>query len=230
MRLLMRNLPKKSEFQYFLRSVAIAAALLTCVLGISAGTDTAAGQAGTSEAKNQIAFQIQRLRQLPAAESADAANDLDALRQSSSSLDSGLLFASLYQLQSPFFDMVMQQYVSTAGDVHDMDAFEKEWQRAGAELSKEESALTEAKIRALPAAVRALVEANQLQSRTLYNAGHLYGQETGVQNGLAYNGLAKGMMEFAAWAAGLKFPAGAPSTIPSARNAAFTAFARAGLS
>ena len=38
-----------------------------------------------------------------------------------------------------------------------------------------------------------------------------------MQNGLAYNGLAKGMMEFAVWAAGLKFPAGAQSTIPSAR-------------
>lgn len=218
MRLHMRNLHKKSEFQYFFRRVAIVALVLAGVVGIAAATNAAIGQVGATEAKEQIASEIQRLQQLPAAKSADAANDLDALRQSSNSLDSGLLFASLYQLQSPFFDLVMQQYVSTAGDVHDMDAFEKEWQRAGAELSKEESALTEAKLRALPAAVRALVEANQLQSRTLYNAGHLYGQETGVQNGLAYNGLAKGMMEFAVWAAGLKFPAGSRSMVPSAGN------------
>ena len=142
---------------------------------------------------------------------------MDALRQSRTSLDSGLLLASLYQLQSPFINLVMQQYGSSTGEIHDMDAFEKEWQRAGAELSQEESALTEAKIRALPAAVRALVEANQLQSRTLYNAGHLYGQETGVQNGLAYNGLAKGMMEFAVWASGLEFPSEARPAIPSAR-------------
>lgn len=206
---------KVYEKLYRLRRFPISGLLVVSVLSLTSRINPAIGQ---SSAKDQIASEIQRFEQSPAAKTADASDDLAALRQSRSTLESGLIFASLYQLKSPFTDLAMQQYLGSKSDVKEMDAFEKEWRRIGAELTTEESALTDAKLRALPSAVRAIVESNQLQSRTLYEAGHLYGRETGVPNGLAYNGLAKGLMDFAVWAAELKFPSSPGSPAPSARN------------
>jgi len=211
----MRNAKKRSEFQYLFPGAVLAAMILAATLGIRASANPASGETG---AKEQIASEIRRLQQSPVAQTADAAPEAEALRGAQSALDSGLVLASLYQLQSPFANLAMEQYRNSTTEIKEAEAFEKEWQRVGKELTAEEASLQEKKLRELPAAVRALVDSRRMQSRTYFESGHLYARETGVPNGLAYNGLAKGLMEFAVWAAGLKFPGHANSSVPSARS------------
>ncbi|HVG34036.1 MAG TPA: hypothetical protein VM911_13185 [Pyrinomonadaceae bacterium] len=160
--------------------------------------------------RQQIAAQADQLESIlkaaPASE--QVTYDLQRLERARSALKSGYLYASLYYLQTVMAHAAGRQYVESKKELEKagFDAFEKEWQLLGPQLSQEEKGLTEARLNALPAAVRALVQTAQEQSRSYYQAGRLYARETTVPYGLHYIGEAKGLLAFANWGAGLRFP------------------------
>jgi hypothetical protein len=160
--------------------------------------------------KQQIAAQADQLERIlkaaPASE--QVTYDLQRLARARSALEAGYLYASLYYLQTVMADAVTEQYIESKKELEkgSFEAFEKEWQLLGPQLAREEKGLTEARLALLPAAVRALVEAAQEQSRSYYQAGRLYARETTVPYGLHYMGEAKGLLAFANWSAALHFP------------------------
>jgi hypothetical protein len=160
--------------------------------------------------KAQIAAQADQLERIlkaaPASE--EVRYDLQRLGRARSALEAGYLYASLYYLQTVMADAEALQYVGSKKELEKagFDLFEKEWQRLGPQLSAEEKNLTEARLAALPAAVRALVQAAQEKGRSYYQAGRLYARETTVPYGLHYIGEAQGLLAFANWSASLRFP------------------------
>ena len=160
--------------------------------------------------KEQIAAQIERMERIwkAAPTSEQTTYELQRLERSRKALQAGYLYASLYYLQTVMADAVTRQYTESRKELETagFDAFEKEWQKIGPQLKEEEKSLTDARLASLPAAVRALVEAAQEQSRTYYQAGRLYARETTVAYGLHYIGSAQGLLDFATWSAGLHFP------------------------
>lgn len=160
--------------------------------------------------KAQIAAQADQLERIlkAAPVSEQATYDLQRLARARKALEAGYLYASLYYLQGVMANAVAEQYIGSKKELEKagFDTFEKEWQLLGPQLSREEKSLTEARLNSLPAAVRALVQAAQEQSRSYYQAGRLYARETTVPYGLHYLGEAKGLLAFANWSAGLQFP------------------------
>ena len=162
------------------------------------------------EPRAQISLQIDRLehamKSAPASDS--SADEAASLQQVRKALDAGYVYASLYGLEPAMLNIATLQYtLSKVGlESKGLEAFEKEWQRVGTQLKAEEQGLTDAKLSSLPSAVRAMVEAAQVQSRTYYQAARLYGRETTPQYGLQYVGLSKGYLDFAVWCADLQFP------------------------
>lgn len=160
--------------------------------------------------EQQIAAQADRLERMlkavPASE--QVTYDLQRLERVRSALKAGHLYASLYYLRTVMAHAVAEQYLQSKKELEKagFDAFEKEWQLLGPQLSLEDKALTQSRLNALPAAVRALVQTAQEQSRSYYQAGRLYARETTVPYGLHYIGEAKGLLAFATWGAGLRFP------------------------
>jgi hypothetical protein len=160
--------------------------------------------------RQQIAAQADQLERIlkaaPASE--QVTYDLQRLERARKALEAGYLYASLYYLQTVMAHVVAQQYVESKKELEKagFDVFEKEWQRLGPELSREDKELTDARLNSLPAAVRALVQTAQEQSRSYYQAGRLYARETTVPYGLHYIGEAKGLLAFANWGADLRFP------------------------
>ncbi|MGB7622397.1 MAG: hypothetical protein WBN92_08620 [Terriglobia bacterium] len=163
------------------------------------------------EPRAQISLQIGRLEHAinSAPASDQSADDTASLQQARKGLDAGYVYASLYGLEPPMLHVATLQYTlsKNALESKGLDAFEEEWQRVGTQLNKEEQNLTGTRLSSLPSAVRALVEAAQVQSRTYYQAARLYGRETTTEYGLQYLGLSKGYLDFAVWCAQLHFPA-----------------------
>jgi hypothetical protein len=163
------------------------------------------------EPRAQISLQVGRLEHAinSAPASDQSADDTASLQQVRKGLDAGYLYASLYGLEPPMLHVATLQYTlsKSALESKGLDAFEEEWQRVGTHLNKEEQILTGTRLSSLPSAVRALVEAAQVQSRTYYQAARLYGRETTTEYGLQYIGLSKGYLDFAVWCAQLHFPA-----------------------
>ena len=160
--------------------------------------------------RQQIAAQADQLERIlkAAPTSEQVTYDLQRLARARKALEAGYLYASLYYLQAVMAHVVAEQYIGSQKELEKagFDLFEKEWQRLGPQLAQEEKEITEARLNSLPAAVRALVQNAQEQSRSYYQAGRLYARETTVPYGLHYIGEAKGLLAFAIWGAGLRFP------------------------
>ncbi|HEY8019604.1 MAG TPA: hypothetical protein VIH93_00795 [Thermoanaerobaculia bacterium] len=124
------------------------------------------------------------------------------------------LYAAIYELEEPIAEIAAERYAGSKREVAKagLAAFEAEWKAAGTELGAKRS---DADLSALPAAVRGMVQAARAQGEIYYRAARLYGEQAGPGSGLYYVGLAKGYLEYARFAAGLRFP---PAPPPSARS------------
>jgi hypothetical protein len=188
------------------------------VLGLCASCAGVPSLEGEQSGK-QIAAQIERLEHLlkaaPASE--QTAYELQRLQRSRRALEAGYLYASLYDLQPVMVEVATREYTESKRELDKagFDAFDREWQSVGLQLSQQDATLTEARVDALPAAVSALVQSAQEQSRSLYQAARLYGRETTTPYGLHYIGQAKGFLDFAVWSAGLPFPRSASAQQPA---------------
>lgn len=114
-------------------------------------------------------------------------------------LQSGQLYLGLYRLQPVWVEIMAQAYAASKAEIEQQgnDAFEKEWQRLGLELTEKEKRLAAASSGNSPAATDALVESALTQVRPYYQSGKLYGLNTTIRNGLFYMGLAPAHIDFA---------------------------------
>ena len=145
-------------------------------------------------------------------------NFVASVSRAKGEIESGRIFAALYRLQSPFSESEMRSYLASKSAISRLPQFETEWARAGKEISREDAGLDESRIAKLPAAARALVEVNRAEGRVFYKSALLYGRETEAGNGLAYVGLAKGNLDFAAWVSSLAFEPAGPSAARSPKS------------
>ena len=202
------------------------AALVLASCASCAGVPSSGGE----QAAKQIAARIEQLeRVLKAAPASEqTAYELQRLQRSRRALEAGYLYASLYDLQPLMVENATRQYTESKRELDQagFDVFDREWQSVGPQLSQQDKSLTKAGVDALPAAVRALVQSAQEQSRSLYQSARLYGRETTTPYGLHYIGQAKGFMDFAVWSAGLAFPRGPAGPVARAPEKEIAALER----
>jgi len=183
------------------------------LLGLALGLCLAVPGCRAEPPQAPIAAQIAGLeRTLAKLKPGAVSDDLRAARQA---LSAGYLYASLYDLEGPMAELAAMQQLGAKRGEQDLDAFEKDWQAAGPGLRRRATGLTAAKLGALPAAVRALVEGAAAQSDVYYRAARLYGEHAGAPSGRYYLGIAQGHLDFALFAAGLAFPPGERSAARS---------------
>ena len=133
---------------------------------------------------------------LPAAEQETFTTQFNRIERA---VQAGHVFLSLYLLQQPASLLPAYEYQKTKTEVEKsgLEAFEQEWRRLGSELNGKERRLTAAPAHRLPLAVKAIIERSLTQVQPHYQSGRLYGQQTTVDSGLFYLGLAKAQLEFA---------------------------------
>lgn len=137
------------------------------------------------------------------------------LDRSDRAAHAGHLFLSLHILQAaaPVITGYEFSRAQHALAQSGLAAFEQEWRRLGPVLAARQRKL--ATTAALPLAVQAFSERALTQVQPTYQASLLYGQETSVENGLFYLGLAQGHLAFAAFCRQLKFAPRAAALAPT---------------
>lgn len=172
-------------------------------------------------AAEQIGAESARLRQLlPTLKLSD--DQVSAYTTSINLIDSAVGSRNLYQamnyLQRTRVELMTHEYLKAHADIEKqgLTAFESEWSRVGKELAAREKSLAAKRNPQLPAAVRALVEASLTQVQPYYQSGRLYGQNTTINAGLYYIGLAPANLDFAVFCQQLKFDL--PKTSPKLKS------------
>jgi hypothetical protein len=138
----------------------------------------------------------------------------DLLKRAEDAIKANHLFLSLLRLQSLWARLGAQEYVESSAAIakHGEAAFESNWRKLGKELADKERRIAPAGIRQLPAVVRAFVQSSRHQSHAYYQSGLLYGQQTTLDNGHFYMGLARGYVDFSLFCLSLRFEA-APAVL-----------------
>ena len=110
--------------------------------------------------------------------------------------------------QNAWSSSTASTYVAARKDLQDaaMADFDARDYGRYCSLQAHEKRFAKARLDQLPAAVRALAESAELQSRAYYQAGLLYGREAGIRAGLYYVGLASGYLDYAEFCASLHTP------------------------
>jgi hypothetical protein len=141
----------------------------------------------------------------------DKAAYLTRISRSEDALRAGRLYVSLFNLQGLMTALSAHEYINSKEEIRKQGkaAFESDWRGLGKELAGKQKRIASA-LRTLPAAVRALVQASQHQSRVYYQSGRLYGLETTLDSGHYYMGLARGYLDFGLFCIALRFD-GAPA-------------------
>ena len=176
-------------------------------------------------AREQVQREITRLQEIIGSEPDSDQNwaqfkpeIVAILARANSALASQRIFMALEELGNADVELGAGESVTAGGTAAQrMLAFEAEWKRAGSALSDLEKRYGSASPGArIPAAVRALAEANLGQSRHLYEASLPYARATTIGDGLYYLGQARGAAEFAVFCAKLDF--GVASQPPGMRS------------
>jgi hypothetical protein len=179
------------------------------LLGLAACLACSGAQAPRAPIEARIAELEREIGPSRPANSAES----QGLRAAKQAVRAGYLFAAVYELEEPIAEIAAERYAREKRELAKagLAAFEGEWQAAGKELGAKHG---DAELRALPAAVRSLVEAARAQSEIYYRAARLYGEQAAPGSGLYYVGLARGYLDFANFAAGLRFPSAPQPSAP----------------
>jgi hypothetical protein len=161
-------------------------------------------------AREQILAEMSRLEKtLPSLKLSDEekrqrASALESVRQT---LQAGNIYLTLYRLQPLRVEIMAQSYAASKADIEakGTDAFEKEWQRLGAELAEKEKRQASLSVDKTPVAVRALAEVSLTQVRPYYQSGRLFSLNASIGEGLYYLGLAPANLDFAILCGELRF-------------------------
>ena len=183
------------------RIIAVAALLLlalACPLSARAQTARAEILAATARLEKTLAG-----LGLPETDVKQRASLIASTRKAA---EADHLYLSLYRLQALWVDVMALSYAASKSGVAKagVEAFEREWQSLGVELTEKEKRLA-AFSGTSPAAVVALVEASLSQVRPYYQSGKLYGLNTTIEQGLYYMGLAPSFLDFALFCQTLRF-------------------------
>jgi hypothetical protein len=168
---------------------------LVCIL--------ACNHASAKTPQAAIADQIKQLQRR--AETVEAKDALPKFAIAAKSIEAGYAYAALYDAKQPWADVVANEYLSTP-KAKTFAEFEQEWDRQGILFQQLEKQFARAKLGSLPAAVRSLAQAAELQARTYYHAAKPFARDTDVDSGLSYIGVSSGLMDFALFCARLDFP------------------------
>jgi len=181
----------------------------------------AAGAAPCGAQRRDIEGALGALRS--GAAGAGATEQAERLGPAEAAARAGRSFLSLHLAREPWADVKATLYVRATSPTaaRDSAAFDAEWRRMGESISKR--ARPPGAAARVPAAVRALAQVSRQQSGPFYEGGRLYGQNTTLENGLYYVGLADAYVEFASFLEGLPFPGPKP---PPAIGALTPAIAR----
>ncbi len=185
-----------------IRHLIIIAPLLLLSLACPLSTKAQTARAEILAATTRLEKTLTELG-LPEAEVKQRASVIAATRRAA---EADHLYLSLYRLQAIWVDIMAQSYAASKKDVGKagVEAFEREWQRLGVELTEKEKRLAASSVKS-PSAIVALVEASLSQVRPYYQSGKLYGLNTTLEQGLYYMGLAPGLLDFALFCHSLRF-------------------------
>ena len=166
-------------------------------------------------AADQISAESTRLRKLlPTLSLADdqVSAYTNALNLIDTAAHSGNLFQAMNYLQRSRVELMTSDYLKAHANIEKegMAAFDSEWSRVGKELAAKEKLLAPKEYSRQPAAIRALIEASLTQVQPYYQSGRLYGQNTTINAGLYYVGLAPANLDFALFCQQLKFDRSKP--------------------
>lgn len=198
--------------------------LLVCgVLWLILLTHNRIAIAQSATAKEQIALEVGRLKQLPASLKLIDAEAQPIQRQIArldAALQSGYLYLSLYLLRQLRTDLMTLQYQRAKADVEKqgVDGFEAECKRVGEQIAEKQKRLNTKPAKRLPALAQALAEISLNQVQPLHTSGRLYGLNTTIGNGLYYLGLAQANLDFVLFCQTLTFEPRPPLKVRSLKR------------
>lgn len=197
----------------------LASGVLCLILLCHSGTAIARG----ASAKEQIALEVDRLKQSPASLKLTDAEAQPIQRQIArldAALQSGYLYLSLYLLRQLRTDLMTLQYQRAKAEVEKqgVDGFEAECKRVGELLVEKQKRLNVKPTKRLPAIVQALTEISLNQVQPLYKSGRLYGLNTTISNGLYYMGQCQANLDFALFCQTLAFEPRPPLKVRSIKR------------
>jgi hypothetical protein len=161
----------------------------------------------------QLAAELSRVRAEAATSvSVDERAPLVArLDRAAASLEFGRGYLALYLIESPFESVAASSFAGAAR-VSSQDDFERVWKETGSPVIAAPAS------GARPAIVDALAAIAEGRAAATYQASRPYGADAGVAAGLYYLGESRALVQFAALARGLRWPA--PARRPSFRSIA----------
>ena len=136
------------------------------------------------------------------------------LERAKTALEAGRPLLALYLFEMPWESARAWSFVKRSSEDGSTDAFVKQWAAAG-----EPRPATVPRRARSPILVEALASAAEARAVTTYHASKAYAEDAGVPAGLYYLGESHAVVQFAAMARSLPWPASAV-TLPSLRSIA----------
>lgn len=193
---------KIESLQIFsVRSLCLCASVVLLLLpGIAAG----------QKAVTQVSVETARLKaivpslKLP---EKDEAAYLEQVAKVEEAFHQSRNYLGLMLLQRVEAGLLTDQYRLSKSELEKQgtEAFEREWQRLGVELTASKNQRSVPSSPSLPVAVQAILDRSQTQVQPYYQSGRLYGLNTTIDSGLYYLGLATAHYDFAVFCQGLRF-------------------------
>ena len=151
---------------------------------------------------------------LGAAAESDRTGPLARLDRARAALDAGRPLLALYLMEMPWESGRNWTFVKASSGVTTVEQFAKKWSDTG-----EPRTISVSSSRPRAAAlIDAIAEAADVRGATTYHASRFYGEDAGVPYGLYYLADSHSVVEFAAFARSLAWPA--PGTAPPLRSIA----------
>lgn len=152
-----------------------------------------------------LAAEMDRIRAEAAAATPDAQRSAPDARldRAKAALDAGRPLLALYLFEMPWESAKAWTFVKASNGITTTDAFGRKWSELG-----EPHAASDATAGARrPLLIDAIAAAAEARGATTYHASRPYGDDSGVEAGLYYLGESHAVMQFAAFARSLPWPA-----------------------
>jgi len=172
-------------------------------LSVCALSATLLSASATQNPRTQrLVAEMDRVRaDLATAPEDERANPLQRLDRAKAALDANRPLLALYLTEAPWEAGKAWTFITSAADVTTAGAFEKQWAALG-----EPKPIPASGARRL-ALIEALAASAEARGPTTYHASRFYGEDAGVAGGLYYLGDSHAVMQFAAFARSLEWPA-----------------------
>ncbi len=168
--------------------------LALCLVIFTSGSGSLSPKQAILNHVNGLKAEIPKLKV-----SKDDATDLqDQLSLVQQDVEAGRDLLGLYHLLDAEPDLASDRYFAAKSAVaaSGRKGFDREWAAVGRAMRPRTQRLSAA-FPSMSAANRTLVQVATIQSGTYWDSGRLYGYNTTLENGLAYVGLAQGMLGYA---------------------------------